>query len=43
MVANRIKLLREQNSMTQSALAKKLNVTRSAVNSWEIRSLPLPS
>lgn len=42
MVANRIKLLREQSGMTQSALAKKLNVTRSAVNSWEM-GISVPS
>lgn len=42
MVANRIKSLREQNGMTQSALAKKLNVTRSAVNSWEM-GISVPS
>lgn len=42
MIANRIKSLREQNGMTQSALAKKLNVTRSAVNSWEM-GISVPS
>jgi len=42
MVANRIKSLREQSGMTQSALAKKLNVTRSAVNSWEM-GISVPS
>ena len=42
MVADRIKSLREQNGMTQSALAKKLNVTRSAVNSWEM-GISVPS
>lgn len=36
MVAERIKSLREQNGMTQAALARKLNVTRSSVNAWEI-------
>ncbi len=36
MIAERIKLLREKNKMTQSMLAKKLNVTRSSVNAWEM-------
>lgn len=35
MVANRIKALREQQSMTQAALAKQLGITRSSVNAWE--------
>lgn len=42
MVADRIKSLREQSGMTQAALAKKLNVTRSAVNSWEM-GISVPS
>lgn len=42
MVADRIKALREQSGMTQTALAKKLNVTRSAVNSWEM-GISIPS
>lgn len=42
MVADRIKSLREQSGMTQTALAKKLNVTRSAVNSWEM-GISVPS
>lgn len=36
MVAEKIKLLREKNNFTQSSLAKKLNVTRSSVNAWEM-------
>ncbi|MBT9776414.1 helix-turn-helix domain-containing protein [Clostridium sp. MCC353] len=36
MVADRIKDLREKNELTQTALAKKLNVTRSSVNAWEM-------
>ena len=36
MIAERIKTLRETNNLTQSALAKKLNVTRSSVNAWEM-------
>lgn len=42
MVADRIKSLREQSGLTQAALAKKLNVTRSAVNSWEM-GISIPS
>ena len=41
-VANRIQYLREKNGMTQTALAKCLNISRSAVNSWEM-SLSVPS
>lgn len=36
MIGDRIKMLRESANMTQAALAKKLNVTRSCVNAWEI-------
>jgi transcriptional regulator with XRE-family HTH domain len=42
MVADRIKFLREQNNLTQTALAKKLNVTRSSVNAWEM-GVSIPS
>lgn len=42
MVAERIKSLREQNGMTQAALARKLNVTRSSVNAWEM-GIAVPS
>lgn len=35
-VADRIKRLREQNSLTQTELAQKLNITRSSVNAWEM-------
>lgn len=42
MVADKIKLLREKNNLTQSALAKKLNVTRSSVNAWEM-GISVPS
>jgi len=41
-ICEKIKQLREKNNMTQSALAKKLNVTRSSVNAWELR-LNVPS
>lgn len=36
MIADRIKLFREQNGMTQAELARKLGVTRSGVNAWEM-------
>ncbi len=42
MVADRIKQLREQNNMTQAELARKLHITRSAVNSWEM-GISVPS
>ena len=42
MIADRIKDLRITSGMTQSALAKKLNITRSSVNAWEM-GLSVPS
>lgn len=36
MIAETIKELRELSNITQSALAKKLNITRSSVNAWEM-------
>lgn len=42
MVSDRIKSLREQNSMTQAELARKLHVTRSSVNAWEM-GISVPS
>ncbi|MBP3304637.1 MAG: helix-turn-helix transcriptional regulator [Oscillospiraceae bacterium] len=42
MVADRIKALREQNGYTQSDLAKKLGITRSSVNAWEM-GISVPS
>lgn len=41
-VADRIKFLREKSGMTQAQLAKRVGVTRSAVNSWEM-SFSTPS
>lgn len=41
-IADRIKELREKSGMTQSQLAKRLCVSRGAVNSWEM-SLSAPS
>lgn len=42
MVAEKIKFLREQKGFTQSDLAKKLNITRSSVNAWEM-GISVPS
>ena len=42
MVADRIKFLREQKEMSQSALAKQLGITRSSVNAWEM-GISVPS
>ena len=36
MIADKIKLLREASHLTQTELAKKLNITRSSVNAWEM-------
>ena len=36
MIADKIKLLREKSGMTQVELARKLGVTRSGVNAWEM-------
>lgn len=42
MVADRIKVLREQQNMTQTQLAKQLGITRSSVNAWEM-GISVPS
>ncbi len=42
MAAERIKCLREQNTMTQAELAKRLCITRSSVNAWEM-GISVPS
>ena len=42
MISDRIKQLREQNSMTQAELAKRLCITRSSVNAWEM-GISVPS
>lgn len=36
MIGDRIKETREKNNLTQSALAKKFGISRSAVNAWEL-------
>lgn len=41
-LADRIKTARENLSLSQSALAKKLSVTRSSVNAWEM-GISIPS
>ena len=35
-IAERIQYLREKHGMTQSALAKRLSISRNSVNSWEM-------
>ncbi len=41
-IADRIQYLREKSGMTQTDLAKRLGISRSAVNSWEM-SISTPS
>ena len=42
MVADKIKVLREQRGMTQAELARRLGITRSGVNAWEM-GITVPS
>ena len=42
MIADRIKILREQENKTQTELAKQLGITRSSVNAWEME-ISVPS
>ena len=42
MVADRIKVLREQSDMTQAELARRLRITRASVNAWE-QGISVPS
>lgn len=42
MIANRIKMLRENKGLSQKALADKLGITRSSVNAWE-QGISVPS
>lgn len=42
MTADRIKALRETRGWTQAELARRLNLTRNGVNSWE-QGLSMPS
>ena len=42
MIADKIKLLREKQGITQTQLAKKLGITRSGVNAWEM-GITIPS
>lgn len=41
-IADRVRYLRDKAGMTQTDLARKLGISRSAVNSWEM-SLSTPS
>ncbi len=42
MISEKIKALREKNGFTQTALAKKLGLSRSAINAWEM-GISIPS
>ena len=42
MIADKIKVLRNSQNMTQAELARKLGITRNGVNSWE-QALSIPS
>ena len=42
MIAERIKALREARGWTQAELARRMNITRNGVNSWE-QGLSMPS
>ncbi len=42
MIADKIKILRENKGITQAELARKLGVTRSGVNAWEM-GISVPS
>lgn len=42
MVADRIKHLREELNLSQAELAKRLGITRSSVNAWEL-GISVPS
>lgn len=42
MIADKIKLLREQNGLTQTELSRQLGITRSGVNAWEM-GISVPS
>lgn len=42
MTADRIKALREARGWTQAELARKMNMTRNCINSWE-QGLSMPS
>lgn len=36
MIAERIKMLRENQHLSQTALSKRLGITRSSINAWEM-------
>lgn len=42
MIAEKIKILRKKYNLTQTDIAKKLGITRSSVNAWEM-GISIPS
>lgn len=42
MTADKIKILREEKNMTQSDLARRIGITRSSINAWEM-GISVPS
>lgn len=42
LLADKIKFIRDESGMTQSELARRLGLTRSSINSWEM-GLSVPS
>ena len=42
LLAEKIKMLREKAGLTQAELARKMNLTRSSINGWEM-GLSIPS
>lgn len=42
MVAEKVRMLREQRGLSQAELAKQLGITRSSVNAWEM-GISVPS
>ena len=42
MIADKVKLLRESNNLTQNDVARRLGITRSSVNAWEM-GISVPS
>ena len=38
-IGERIKMLRESHNISQAALAKRLGITRSSVNAWELSEI----
>ena len=42
MICDKIKMLREKSGMTQAEMSRKLGITRSGVNAWEM-GISIPS